>query len=274
MNASFLVPYHPNRIENLNQTIRFLTKREPELKNKSELILICNTNYNYLEKPFIDTLTINMNLINYSRPIMINYGASIAKHEILIILDSDRILPNNYFTKILKKIKKREVFTAKKIIKLRKEYSDESIESMEIESDKDCRSVENEMKRKNLFAGNTVIFKKDFLNIGGFDEEYIGYGFSDTDITKKAEKDGLKQIFLEDTEIHLFHEKEIMWNGKIIKDDCFKVLTAINGIRYCRKWSLKPEERLRNLILEINNINHLPDDLKILWSKNKTKIIL
>ena len=59
---SFIIIFHPLRIDNLNQTLRFLYKREVDLE---ELILVCQTECKEINSPFNKTKQINMNLDSY-----------------------------------------------------------------------------------------------------------------------------------------------------------------------------------------------------------------
>jgi hypothetical protein len=200
---------------------------------------------------------------------MLNEGAKISKHHILALLDSDRILPQGYFTKVVKSIKATEVVTTEKLYRLPKPYTDDQIERKEIDRIADFRSIHNVMRKKNLFAGNTVMWKDDFLRCGGFDESYSGYGFADTDMTATVIHAGLKPIYLDDEEWHLHHDAAIWWNGCIISRNHFKVISAVNGLRYCRKWGIRPDQELKTLLKEVKeNEDSLPQDLKDLWSSH------
>jgi predicted glycosyltransferase involved in capsule biosynthesis len=260
MLASFIFLYHPNRLNNLTQVIRFLKNREKELLEE-EFIFVCQTNFN-LKQFFVNQKNLNLNLKNYHKSLMTNEGVKISKGKYVILLDSDRILPKNYFYNVLNIINEKKIITTEKILQLDRHYSDEEIESKKFTAERDDRSKSIEGRKKNLFAGNTVLSKATFLDLGGYDETFIGYGFADNDISKKATLSDLEVIWLDEEEIHLYHEKNIQWDGKIINQDVFKIITAINGIKYYRKWNLKLEKKIKDLLYEIeNNLEKFPKNL-------------
>lgn len=261
MRVSFIIPYHPSRLDNLNQTIYFLEKREPSLLTE-ELVLVSNTTAPSLSSRFANAKSIELKLKNYSRTTMLNRAVKDCTGIIIVLLDSDRILPEDYFTRITNSIQSGEVVTTERLYNLAHPYTNEEIEKGEVARYPDFRVTDNRMRRKNLFAGNTVMYKDDYWKIDGFDEKYIGYGFADTDMTMKAHVH-LKPIYLQEDEHHLWHEKSILWNDKPMPNDHFKVLTAINGLRYCKKWKLSPDEGLSQLLKEIREI---PESLRLLWN--------
>lgn len=272
MQVSFIIPYHPSRMDNLLQTLFFLEKREPNLLRQSELVLLCNTEASKFSTSFAETVHIDLHLKDYSRTKMLNLGVNSAKADKIILLDSDRILPISYFSIAIGVLQEGMVISTEKLYNLAHPYTNEEIQRGEVARYPDFRSVTNQMRRKNLFAGNTVMWKKDYLALGGFDEEYLGYGFADTDMTKKAEL-SLKPFFLEHEELHLWHEKSILWDGKEIPNEHFKVLTAINGMRYCKKWGLSPDTGFSQLLNEID-ASQIPINLRPLWDAAMPKLFI
>lgn len=272
--VSFIIPYHPIRTDNLLQTIRFIEAREDLLDG--ELIVVCNTRNNTsISSSFKDFSHIEANLPRYNKNTMLNMAINASKHEIIILLDSDRILPKGYFTRISKHINRGEVISTERLYNLKKPYSDQQIAIGAIEKTEDFRSKDNKMRRKNLFSGNTVIWKKDLLDCGAFDEEYNGYGFADTDMTKTVMCHGMSPVFLNEDELHLYHDKLILWNDSIISYEEFRVLTAINGMRYCAKWKIRPTIELRQLFFDIDNSLHqISHEIKELWFKNQKSLYL
>ena len=270
--ASFVIIFHPMRIDNLKQTLRFLCKRESSYCLR-DLVLVCQTKCDTIAPScFESTKQINMNLDFYWKSKMTNVGVEEAKEDIVVLLDSDRILPLNYFEKKIKKIKKNQVVSTNNLIKLKKDYSDDLIEKKQFEFLIDLKDKSNKGRNKNLFAGNTIMFKKDFFELGGYDEDYKGYGYADTDMTEKIIRSNLEVLWSNEEEIHLNHSKVVSWNSDFLSLDSFKIQTAINGFKYYKKWKIKFEPSFLDLINDIDNSNvEFPSDLfkEYCFYKNK-----
>jgi GT2 family glycosyltransferase len=172
---------------------------------------------------------------------MNNWGAKLSNGKILVMMDSDRILPKNYFTDKISKIKHGEIVSCLNMEKLDREYSDEEIELKKYESFLDSKSEDNNMHRKNAFSGNSIIFRKDYLDLGGMDERYVGYGYADNDFTRVASVGGMRfEWDRSSVEIHLHHGCENTPN--------YRRENLKNGLLYCKKWNLEPEFGLKDLM--------------------------
>ena len=237
---SFVYYFHSRRVENLKQTLRMLFKREQNIK---EVILVCN---DVIEEKFENCLLFNMELCNYEKPKMCNFGISKASGSVVALLDSDRILPEGYFNEITKSIKKGDFFSCEKMLCLTRPHEDEEIESGKLDFEIEMKSKECEIRRKNLFSGNTVFFKEDYVRSGGMDERFVGYGFADNDMTLNITKKGMKPVWAEGEEIHLFHKKETMEEGKIVGFDTYKNTSQKNLNRFLRKWKIKDHPDYKN----------------------------
>jgi hypothetical protein len=246
MKISFVIYFHSNRVKNLEQMLRFLFKRENLIN--SEFLLICQDQYN---KKILEIKPKNLKLKYYHKTKMCNIGVDLAKNKIIALLDSDRILPPKYFEKIYKKIKPKQFVSTWKMYKLNKEYADEEIEKNEVIKSEDFKSIENNACSKNLFAGNTVFYKKDYLDAGGMDENFYGYGFADTDMTTNVMSKNYNVIWRDEEEIHLFHSKEIHI-GKEKYHFHPEIFTALNAKKYCKKWKKIPDKNINDLLDWIN----------------------
>lgn len=256
--VSFVIYFHSSRIENLKQTLRLLAVNEPCLAS-AEVLLICQDRCQ-LECPFEDTHQINLEWDSYQKPRMCNLGVSIAKHPKIVLLDSDRVLPDSYFTRQSESLAEGTFVSTRPLYSLCKPYSDEEILTGEVEKIGDFRSPENALLSKNLFAGNTLFFKADYEKCGGMDESFVGYGHADTDMTRNVLSHDMEQVLLEEDELHLFHAKTVSWNGEIVHD--FQIMTAINAAKYLLKWRLRPCQKFSNLKNKvIGKLNDYPEDL-------------
>lgn len=254
---SIIIPFSEKRIENLKQTIRFLLK--DEITKKSELILVCQT---YFEKintsGFISIEHINLESDVYCRSKMCNLGVEKSKAKKIALLDSDRVLPKEYFSHVCSTINLNQCITTKNLWQISHPVSDLDIENEKYDAFPDQRSLKNEMHKKGSFSGNTVLFKNLYVSVGGMDESFLGYGYQDIDFSRTMINNGVEMVFLEEKEIHLYHTKNFTEAKKS---------TIENGIKYCEKWNLKPEK----LLIEKGNSVGI-DVMKILKQK-KIKIL-
>jgi hypothetical protein len=243
MIASLIVPFSIDRIENLLQTLRFFCKRE---LFEFEIILVCQD----LQDTKIDLsfISAKYKIIDakskvYCRSKFINIGVINSNSEILILLDSDRILPENYFSRICQNLEKNQCITTKNLYALDREVSDEEIDENNLDLTKSFRCVYNQMHRRGSFSGNTVLYKSLFIEAGMMDESYIGYGYQDIDIAQSMIHLGANMVFLDEQEIHLYH-------GGKTTDQIYQCVK--NGIKYCRKWQLDPDPILVDVGRKIN----------------------
>lgn len=249
MSCSVIIPFSSDRLNNLQQTLRFLSLESCFLN--SQIILICNDYIPKLEHNFRYLNLINLNSDIYCRARMCNIGVSESIFEKLVILDSDRVLINSYFEKYIKNLKENECITAKKIRQTYKDLTDEEIKNGDYEYYIDHRSESNEMHKKGMFSGNTIMHKSTYINSGMMDETYLGYGYQDIDFESKVLKNSGVMNFVDEIEIHLFHDR------KQTKDN-FTKSNVLNGIKFCKKWKRVPEELLIEAGKKVNiNVQQL-----------------
>lgn len=230
---SFVIYFHSSRLQNLQQTLRFLSKHEKV--SEYELILVCHDSIETFSTNFGNTKLFNLNLESYCKPKMCNFGVNQATKDIIILLDSDRILPKNYFSVNAKRLKEKEIIVPYRLYSLDREYSDEEILSGKVGLIQDFRSKGNTFFQKNAFSGNTMIHKKDYIPM---DETFIGYGFADNDATLTALKNGLSITYTNDIELHLYHQRETYMFGKKLDYDKTMSVCEKNAIHFARKWNL------------------------------------
>lgn len=229
MFASFIVFFHTRRWENLQQTLRFLELWHLDVIQESEIVTICQDKIDFhLLTHWKNHLHLNLNLEQMHLPKMINTGVSLAKSNNLVILESDRILPKNYFKNHLIKLQEGMQITTRKMIKLTKYFTDCDIQNDHFTFINDNRV--DQVGGKNMWSGNTIITKKDFDKIGGMDEFYKGYGWADNDMCEKTKN--LQFVFGEEREIHLWHEPATYGTGDQ------KQMFIDNGLYFCKKWNL------------------------------------
>lgn len=250
MEASFVIGFHSERLDNLLQTLRFLTQDHSDVVEQSEIITICQ---DLLPSPKIDEIEMicskskrwhftQMDLEEMMLPKVTNFGVSCAKTDKIIILESDRILPKSYFARVISILKPKISISTQFMRKLIAPYSDEQIRTGQHEGKQEYRSVTNEIGCRNMWSGNTAIWKSDFMEADMMDENYIGYGWADTDMCNRMKEIGVENFWLDEVEYHLWHPSATYG----ISDQ--KELFIRNGIRYCQKWNVpKPEWLLQEI---------------------------
>ena len=241
MSASFIIGFHTARRENLLQTLRFLDRWHFCTIQECELITVCQDklNFDIPSHMWMRHKHFDLDLTEMSLPIVTNFGVEQAEFEKLVILESDRILPAGYFSEILEQLECGVQITTLKMKKLKQECTDELICSGEFDFFDEFRSPENEFGRRNMWSGNTALMKSDFVKAGKMDESYIGYGWADSDMCLTMEKAGVKSVYREEIELHLWHPP--LTYGT--KDQ--KKLFINNGLRLCQKWNKPLPQILR-----------------------------
>ena len=238
--ASFVIYFFSERTQNLLQTLRFLERRETGLVPFSELVLVCQDGIDRIGTGFARTTQLNLGMNSYNKPLMNNRGVRLASGRTLILLDSDRILPHGYFTKHVASMADKQVVSCVNMVRLVRDYSDEEIESGSFDSFPDPKNTDNIMHFKNMFSGNTIMRREDYLLLGGMDEGYEGYGYADNDFTRTAVSGGLHSVWdHESLELHLSHG---------YSTPAYRQQNVMNGVRYCEKWGLSPEGGLKELL--------------------------
>lgn len=242
---SFVFYFSNKRVENLKQTLRFLNKNED--LSVSEVVLVCNDSCNEEFHINNNYKIFNLNLDTYNKPLLCNFGVNKAKFDIVALLDSDRILPYRYFEKNAMKLHKKQFVSSLILHKLLNDYTDNEIELRKYKYKEEIKSKKCEFFHKNLFSGNTLFYKKDYLDCGGMDESFIGYGFADNDMTLNVISKGCHASWNKNVEIHLNHPVEFLYKGKVLHDNEFKKISKSNLEKLKSKWQGKNSKNYKLL---------------------------
>ena len=250
MKASFIIGFHTQRLDNLLQTLRFLHLWHADTIKDCELITVCQdkTSRNIYSQIFEQGQNFQSNHNYYldlpcmHLPYVTNFGVDKASCDKLIILESDRILPEGYFASVIDQLEEGVQITPKRMYKLLKPFSDEEIASgdwkwadpteelPETDFKAEFRNEGADPGERNMWSGNTALMKSDYYKAGGMDEYYKGYGWADCDMTLRMEKAGVQSIYRDEIEIHLWHPAMTYGDGDQ------KQMFTNNGIYFCIKW--------------------------------------
>lgn len=253
--ASFVICFHTARFENLLQTLNFLIKNHKETIADSELVTVCQDSIEFKEEPDLSFFLKNTSLFKQYKHFnmeeeemvlakMINRGITSCSSNCVIVLESDRIFPAGYFASVIEQLKPKTCITCRKMKKLQIPVGDEQIENENFEFVEEYRSEENHIGARNMWSGNTAFWRDDFFEADMMDEGYVGYGWADSDMTNKMNEIGVKNIFRDEIELHLWHPP--LTYGKADQ----KALFIQNGIRYCRKWNIEYPDWFKEEIKE------------------------
>jgi GT2 family glycosyltransferase len=178
-------------------------------------------------------------------------GVATARHDVILYLDSDRLLPKDYLSHVLEEVKDNVfVFTSRHFMML-KEMHRLDCQDFLSRSQDDVFSGDDFIGEmvyepryhdpisgpgKNVMSGNTAFTRKTFLDLGGVDPWYCGHGaFADTDFHTQAARAGCTFVDLQLPELHYFHHKKD-GDQKNIKNSELKRMGLRNYIYYCHKW--------------------------------------
>lgn len=143
--------------------------------------------------------------IPYNRSWSFNVGLKYAKSNVIVFGDSDLIMEPNSFIKSLQSIEDYEMISPyNSVIDLTQEES--SMGFMEIINIKRPGRGSNDNQKINI-CGGISIFRKDAIErIGGWSEDFVGWGGEDDFQAMKVQK-FLSYKELEGSCYHLYHTK-------------------------------------------------------------------
>lgn len=142
---------------------------------------------------------------SYNRSSAFNYGVRHAKGSILLLHDNDMLLPEMYCSDIKRLIHAGyEVVNPKRFVfYLSKEDTDSVLASFD-----NLRSCCPDYVVQNLEAGGSVaITKRAYMQIGGMDESFIGWGGEDNEFWSRCSQ-VKKWIWGYAPIIHLWHRSQ------------------------------------------------------------------
>lgn len=171
---------------------------------------------------------------DYCRAATFNEGVKIARGEMIIAHDNDMLVPQRYAAEVLARAEEGWQFIDLKrfIFYLTEEDSRAMFAGAPLRHDHAATIVQN------LKGGSIAATKEAYLDIGGFDEDFVGWGGEDLEFWERARAGGHVYEFGYLPIVHLWHRAQ---PGKVDRDGA----PALR--RYEELRAVAPEERIRRL---------------------------
>ena len=171
---------------------------------------------------------------DYCRAATFNEGVKTARGEVIIAHDNDMLVPERYASEVLARVREGWQFIDLKrfIFYLTERDSRAMFEGAPLRHDHTATIVQN------LKGGSIAATKEAYLAIGGFDEDFVGWGGEDLEFWERARAYGRVYEFGYLPIVHLWHRAQ---PGKVAGDGA----PALR--RYEELRAIAPEERIRRL---------------------------
>ena len=172
---------------------------------------------------------------SYCRSATFNAGAATARGPILILHDNDMLVPERYAAEVVSRVRQGWNFVDPKRFIF---YVNED-DTRRFFGGGVLRREFATTVAQNLRGGSVAATAPAFFAIGGFDEDFVGWGGEDLEFWERASAYGGACAFGHLPLIHLWHPPQ---KGKAQPD-------APSVERYSRVRSIPPAERIRRLLL-------------------------
>ena len=246
---SLVIPSH-NNLRHLKNAYTSIRKHAPEI----EVVLIDDAStdgtYEWMEQLSVEdkNLIILKSDKRKGHTILYDEGIKSATKDIVGIMHADMIMGPNYVQNMIKHIKPGTVICGtriepplhppgnEKIIEnFGMDFDDLNVEGFE----SFCLLKQEEFKdktTKGMFAP-WIIYKKDFVSMGGHDAVFAPFPYEDSDIFQRWMLAGYELVQSRDAFVYHLTCRGHRWTGEIQKDDdFFKVASKNSGRNYIRKW--------------------------------------
>lgn len=119
----------------------------------------------------------------YNRAWALNVGARAAQGELLVLHDSDLLMPAAYVSEVWERY--REGYEVVRLARF-VFYADEESTDLCIRGECEPAQVVVERVRQNTAGGTLAVSRKAFIELGGMDEEFVGWGCEDDEFLDRA----------------------------------------------------------------------------------------
>jgi hypothetical protein len=231
-----------------------------------DLIQVCDGDPDH-KLPGYRQIVVKRHLRHFRRSDLWSGGIGEARFPRVIVIDCDR-LPHAELFRRAATLEPRQVVYCTRLYQLLRPFKNPFIEAhlngRPITSDfakPDFRVVlEHGSIRpaKNPMSGCVALWRRDYFDVGGMSQEFVGWGFNDTDFYMKALFGGLKFIPLDLPEFHLHHGYEVPKRTLL-------AMNAWNAVRFYDRWGLEVHPELDTVFEALHTtqefIRHIPLEL-------------
>lgn len=170
---------------------------------------------------------------DYNRAWTLNAGTAAARGRIVILHDNDILVPARYAAEAVARVGEGWQFLDLKRFTF---YLDEAETQRWF---RDERATQPGVAIQNLQGASIVAEREAYLAIGGFDQEFVGWGGEDNEFWERATTTGRTYQFAYLPFLHLWHAPQ---KGKLQGAEA----PALK--RYYELRAIAPEERIRRLL--------------------------
>jgi GT2 family glycosyltransferase len=204
MKMTYIIGYkhREDRFSNLEKTLEWLESM-PEIEvhiveqdTESKFPNRWNVRHTFVRNPY-----------PYNRSWAFNIGSMDSDSDIYAFGDSDLVMKKEEFLESVSKMTEYDVVSPyRSVLDLTKEESKGTIEDW-VGIKRPGRG-ETDNQKINL-CGGLVLFTKDAFNkVGGWNEDFIGWGGEDDFMTLKVEVLGLRSLEMPYRIFHIYHDRE------------------------------------------------------------------
>lgn len=246
---SLIIPSH-NNLRHLKNAYDSIRKHSPEI----ELVLIDDASTDGTWEWMQETKRGHDNLITIRRDkrqghtVLYDLGINQATNKIVGIMHADMIMGPNYVENMVKHLKPGTVVCGTRIEPPLHPAGNEKIiqnfgidfDDLNIEAFESFVLEEQERSKDKTTRGMFapwIIYKEDFISMGGHDAIFAPFPYEDSDIFQRWMLAGYGLIQSRDALVYHLTCRGHRWTGEIQKDDdYFKIASNKSGRNYIRKW--------------------------------------
>jgi glycosyltransferase involved in cell wall biosynthesis len=198
-----------------------------------------------------------------------NKAISMAKHEYIIMIDGDIVLPTNFIKAHKENAWKGQFIQGSRVLLLKEQTETMLQEKKTYLSfivtgiDNRFNAIENRLLSQvfsyyrtghnNVRGANLSFWKEDLLSINGFNEDFVGWGREDSEFAVRMENQGIKRKHLKFAGFgyHLYHpensRKQLSINDSIlIRTINERLKRCENGINKQKIFGVVPQPQLQH----------------------------
>ena len=257
-----IILYSSDRLRQFNQMLDCLKDMEGIDQCK---IVVCIDGKNNIDSDFVSTIEIKRTSKFYCWADCIQAGLDFVENEKILYLDSDRILPSDYLKKISPLVDDKSFVFPKNLMQFNCDVELSTIKHIRDNPGSMAHLYRNDpriysdpvsaIRKKNPMSGCVAFTKKCYVDSGGFDSSFQGWGYPDTDYFMSTYKQGHNFIPVDCVELHLSHNHINPYEENVVKSRTMVRLMGLwNGVKFCRKWEIPIHKEIigASAELEIN----------------------